>query len=207
MTRREFMFTTSFAALASTPSGASLVIPVHQVLDARSKHTPQQLHRFLWSIWYEAARDFQRCGIHLQTTKGGGEVKRSPADRPIIIGLDPAAINVVLTDHLPMKWDHGRALRGLTTEYEGHHVCMIALKYAHGHQIPFLSVNTCVHELLHVLLHDIFETRPSGFAGFMRESRIDALATRLWLFHEGAAIRQSAQAYLHRFRSELARRS
>jgi hypothetical protein len=41
----------------------------------------------------------------------------------------------------------------------------------------------------------------------MRESRIDALATRLWLFHEGAAIRQSAQAYLHRFRSELARRS
>jgi hypothetical protein len=100
-----------------------------------------------------------------------------------------------------MKWDNGRALAGVTTIHDGHHVCMLALRYAHGNQIPFLSVNTCVHELLHALLQDVFVSRPKWYQTGGREFRIDWFATGLWLFHDGAAIRKSAQAYLGRLRS------
>jgi hypothetical protein len=79
---------------------------------------------------------------------------------------------------------------------------MVALYRAHCHQIPFLSVNTCVHELLHVLLQDVFEGRPKGLLGEAREFRIDWHATRLWLFHDGGTIRKAAQAYVDRLRYE-----
>jgi hypothetical protein len=80
---------------------------------------------------------------------------------------------------------------------------MVALNYAHCHQIPLLSVNTCVHELLHVLLNDIVESRPHGLPGEMREFRIDWLATRLWLFHDGGTIREAARTYAGRLRQEF----
>ena len=38
-------------------------------------------------IWPEAVRNFGRGGIRLQTTDGPGEVKRSPGDQPIFVGL------------------------------------------------------------------------------------------------------------------------
>ncbi len=97
-----------------------------------------------------------------------------------------------------MQWDQGRALCGVTLRYRGYHLCVIALDRAHGFQLPLLSVNTCTHELLHVLLLDIFEDRPEGLAGQAREFRIDWYATRLWLFHDGAAIRGMTRNYLSR---------
>src|SRR4051812_39474609 len=97
-----------------------------------------------------------------------------------------------------MYWDNGRSLSGVTTVYQGYHLCVIALSYAHGHQIPLVSVNTCVHKLLHALLQDIFVYRPKWYQSAGRELRIDSHATGLWLFHEGAAIRRSAQAYIDR---------
>jgi hypothetical protein len=45
---------------------------------------------------------------------------------------------------------------------------------------------------------DLFENRPDGLAGQMREFRIDRLATALWLFHDGRAIRASARNYVER---------
>jgi len=51
-----------------------------------------------------------------------------------------------------------------------------------------------------VLLQDIFEIHPQGLPGYEREFRIDWYATRLWLFHDGAAIRKSAEVYLERLR-------
>ena len=66
--------------------------------------------------------------------------------------------------------------------------------------MPFVSVNTCVHELLHALLQDVFVRRPAWYQTGSREFRIDWYATQLWLFHNGAAIRQSAQTYLKRLR-------
>src|SRR6185436_19635253 len=98
---------------------------------------------------------------------------------------EQGVINFVITDRLPTQWDNGRALSGVTTLYRGYHVCMIALNHAHCHELPFVSVNTCLHELLHVLLLDVFDPRPSGLPGHARELRIDFYATLLWLFHNG----------------------
>jgi hypothetical protein len=89
----------------------------------------------------------------------------------------------------------------MTTVYEGYHVCVIAIDYAHGYQFPFVSTNTCVHELLHLLLQDVFLKRPKWYQVSEREMRADWYATRLWLFNDGHAIRQSAAAYLERLRS------
>jgi hypothetical protein len=200
MTRRDFVWTAA-AATAALATEAPLIVPVRRVIDTRAKCTPEQLDRFSSSIWPEAVRDFSRCGIQLQGSEGRGEIRRSPGDRPIFVGLERGVLNVVLTYHIPMRWDHGRGLAGVTTLHEGHHLCVIALEYAHGHQIPFLSVNTCVHELLHAMLQDIFLSRPKWYQADEREFRIDWYATRMWLFHDGAAIRKPAQAYVDRLRS------
>jgi hypothetical protein len=106
-----------------------------------------------------------------------------------------------------MHWDSGRGLAGVTTFYDGYAVCMIALHNAHGNQIPFLSVNTCVHELLHALLQDIFVRRGKWYQSGEREFRIDWYATCLRLFHDGAAVRQSARVCLDRLRSAVALRN
>jgi hypothetical protein len=205
MTRRNFI---SVAAAAGGPANSrALILPVHRVMDARAQCPPERLRRFWSSIWPEAVRDFHRSGIELQTSDANGEVRRSPADRPIFVGLQRGVINLVLTDRIPMYWDNGRALAGVTTLHEGHPLCLLALRYAHGHQIPFLSVNTCVHELLHVLLQDIFISRPKWREAGEHEFRIDWYATRLWLFHDGAAVRKSAQVYLERLRRAVAVRT
>ena len=204
MTRREFVSTAAAGAAVPFSSPVPLIVPVHRVVDSRAKCTPRQLRRFSSSIWPEAVRDFQRCGIQLQISEVTGEIRRSPSGRPVFVGLEHGAINFVITDHIPMNWDQGKALTGVSTLYDGYHLSMVALDYAHGHQIPFLSVNTCVHELLHVLLQDIFEIHPKGLPGYEREFRIDWYASRLWLLHDGATIRKAAQAYLDRFRSTAA---
>lgn len=116
------------------------------------------------------------------------------------MGLRRGVINLVLTGHIPMHWDRGRARAGVTTAYDGYHICLIALSYAHGNQVPFMKVNTCVHELLHALLQDILITRPTWSQAKGRELRTDWYATRLWLFRDGAAIRESARQYLSRLR-------
>ena len=199
-TRRHFML--AAATAASRPKEhARLMVPVHRVMNSRAQCTPEQFHDFWWHIWPEAVRDFSGGGIQLQTSDAVGEVRRSPGDRPIFTGLRRDCINLILTDYIPMKWNPGAASAGVTTIYDGYHLCLLALRYAHGNQVPFLSVNTCVHELLHALLQDVFVRRPTWYQSGGREFRIDWYATRLWLFHDGAAIRQSAQTYLARLRS------
>jgi hypothetical protein len=204
MTRRDF--TTTMATGAAFAAESLVVVPVRRMVDAHAKCTAEQLHHFWWKIWPEAVRDFNACRIHLQTSDANGEIRRSAGDRPIFIGIERGVINLFLTDHLPLYWDNSRALAGVTTIYEGCHLCLIALRYAHGHQVPFFSVNTCVHELLHALMQDVFVSSPKWYQTGGREFRIDSYATGLWLFHDGAAIRQSAQAYVDRLRSAVAAR-
>jgi hypothetical protein len=199
VTRRQFIWTAAGAPIRSG-APARLPVPIHRVVDARAQCPPEQLRHFWSSIWPEAVGDFSRGGIELQVGDGPGEVRRSPGDKPIFIGLRRGIINLVLTDHLPLYWDNGRALAGVTALWDGYPVCLIALRYAHGNQMPFLSVNTCVHELLHALLQDIFVSRPKWYQSGGREFRIDWHATCLWLFHDGAAIRESAQVCLDRLR-------
>ena len=198
MTRREFFSGSLAAALARAASRPRLLVPVHIVQDSAAKLGPRVLRYFWWTLWPEAVRDFGYCGIVMESTFQQAEIWRPPGRQPMIGGLQAGALNLVITNRIPMEWDSGRALAGVTTLYRGFHVCMIAMDHAHGHQIPFLSTNTCVHEMLHALMHDIFENRPRGLAGQLREYRIDAYATRLWLFHDGAEIRRQAVDYVAR---------
>ncbi|HUI81480.1 MAG TPA: hypothetical protein VLY24_26325 [Bryobacteraceae bacterium] len=201
MTRRDFLGTAAIATSAPSATELPVTVPVRRIVDARAKCTPEQLNRFWWHIWPQAVRDFNRCGIRLQTSDAAGEIRRSAGDRPIFIGLERGVVNLILTDHLPLYWDNSRALAGVTTIHEGYHLSMLALRYAHGHQVPFVSVNTCVHELLHALMQDVFVRNPSWNQIGEREFRIDAFATSLWLFRSGAAIRKSARAYVARLSS------
>jgi hypothetical protein len=197
VTRRHFMLTLAAAAGGSAAT-APLQVPIYRVMDSRARLSPERLQHFWLNIWPEAVRDFSSGGIALQTTDVPGEVRRSPGDRPVFIGLRKGVLNLVLTDYIPMRWDRGRALAGVTTIYDGYHLCLLALEYVHGNQVPFLSVNTCVHELLHALMQDVFITHPSVLQTGERETRIDWYASWMWLFHDGAAVRKSARAYLHR---------
>lgn len=207
MTRRGFVCAAALATSVRSVAQPPLIVPVHRVMDAWAKCTPEQFRRFWWSIWPETVRDFDRSGIKLQCSDGKGEVRRSAGGRPVFIGLERGVINLVLTDHIPMYWDSGRALAGVTAMYDGYQLCMIALRYARGNEIPFLSVNTCTHELLHALLQDIFVSRPTRLQSDEREFRIDWYGTRLWLFRNGSAVRKSAEVYLDRLRSAEAART
>lgn len=196
MTRR------AFAAIAAALPSSAIKIPIHRIVDVKARFVPGALEHFWSSIWPEAVRDFGRGGIELQTTDGPGEITHTAADRALFSGLQRGALNLVLTDTLPLYWDNARALAGATTLVRGYCVSVIALRYAHGDRVPFLSVNTCVHELLHALLLDVFVARPSAYQSVEREYRVDSYATRMWLFHDGAVVRQSARIFLGRLASE-----
>ena len=202
LTRRQLL--SAAVAAAALPAQQPLIVPVRRVMDSRAKCTPEQFHHFWWSIWPEAVRDFRNGGIALQVSDASGEIKRTAGGRPDFVGLARGVLNLVLTDHIPMNWDRGQALAGVTTLYESYHLCLIAISYAHGDQIPFLSVNTCVHEILHALLGDVFVSRGKWYRSGEREFRTDWYGTLLW-FHDGAAVRKSAREYLGRLQSSAPR--
>ena len=172
-----------------------VVLPVYLVTDTRAKIAPEEMDGFSKKIWPEAVQDFLRAGIRIDAGRGMGEVRRTPSGRPVFAGLARGAINLVLTDRVPLLWDQGRGLAGVAARWDGYDLCVVAAGRAHGHLFPFVLVNTCVHELLHVLLRDIVEARPKGAEGSGREFLIDWYATRLWLFGDGRHIRELAAKY------------
>lgn len=194
MTRREFAAFFPAAAAARD----AVAVPVHRIVDAKARFQPGAVDRFWRSIWPEAVRDFGRGGIELQTTDGPGAVGHTAADRVFFVGLRRDALNLIVTDTLPLYWDQARALAGMTTIDRGYAVSLIAMRYAHGDRVPLVSVNTCVHEMLHAIMGDIFVTRPSAFQTSEREYRIDWYATQLWLFGNGAAVRRAARDFPRR---------
>ena len=180
------------------------MVPIHRILDGRARNPTGRIQHFWPSLWQEAVRDYGHGGVYFEVSDGPGEVRHSPADNPIFVGLQRGKINLVVTDVLPTYWDGGRALAGVSTIHDGYHLCMIALRYAHGNQVAFLSTNTCLHEILHVLLQDIFLKPPKWYQASGREVRVDYYATRLWLFHDGGGVRKSGEAYLRRLRAAAA---
>jgi hypothetical protein len=159
------------------------------------------LDQFWWKLWPETVREFGQAGVRFEMTAAIGGIWRPVAREPVVTGLARGVLNLVVTDRIPLEWDNGRILSGVTTLYRGWHLCMIGLTRAHGNQIPLLSTNTCVHELLHALMGDIFEFRPAGWRGQTRETRVDWCATSLWLFHGCAGLRESARRYVERLRA------
>jgi hypothetical protein len=211
MTRRGFCTSLAFLAAASPHvlSAASgrepLTLPLLHLVDSRARLTPAQLEGFWSRIWLEAVRDLAWCGIAMPGQLRTCEVRRTPGDRPLISGLERGVLNFVVTGHIPMHWDRGRGLAGVTTRYAGYHVCLVALHRAHPHRVPLLAVNTAVHELLHALLSDIMQDAVPGLESEAREFRANLWATRLWLFRDGSAVRRRARRYLQRLAEDAAR--
>src|SRR5215468_8819734 len=119
MTRRHFIAPLA-AAVVSTGAQAPVVLPVHRVTDSKSPSSAENRRRFWSKVWPEAVRDFNRAGVQLQTTDATGEIRHTAGDRPIFIGLERGAINLVLTDHIPPLWDKGYALAGMSVLVGGY---------------------------------------------------------------------------------------
>ena len=198
MISRRQLLAASLALPLRAAAPAPLTLPIHHILDRTAKCRAHEIRNFWSSIWPQAVTDLTHCGLAIQLTTVEAEVARPPSRQPIIGGLMPATLNLVITDRIPVQWDHGRGIAGLTTLYRGYHVCMVALTSAHAHRIPFVATNTVTHELLHALTLDIFENRPPGLRGQTRELRIDTLATRLWLLNDGSGVRPKATEYLQK---------
>ena len=199
MTRRQFFTVTAISrALAAAPN--AVVVPVHHIIDSMAKWAPGEVERFWRRLWPAASRQLGRCGVRFESSFGTGGVWRPPGREPVVSGLERHMLNLVITNRIPMEWDRGRTLNGVTARYRGFHLCMIAMDHAHGLEVPLVSVNTCTHELLHALMLDIFEDRPGGVAGQWREFRIDWYATRLWLGTSSAEVRESARQYVSRLK-------
>jgi len=140
-----------------------------------------------------------RCsGITLRLVERAGEILKYPSGRPRPVGLEYGKLNVVLTDYIPPYWDNAHLSAGVAGVYEGYHLCAIAMNLAHGHRVPFLAVNTVVHELLHIFLQDIFFPKSGILRAHTRDTRVDWYGTRMWLFNDGAAVRDFAREYLKR---------
>jgi hypothetical protein len=115
-------------------------------------------------------------------------------------------VNVVLTGAVPLYWDNGRSLPGVTTVYEGCHVSVVSVRNAYANRLPFVAVNTVVHELLHVIRGDIF-VRPSGLLIRVdRETAVDWEATRMWLLGSAPGVKEAARLYVQRLRAAVRRR-
>jgi len=202
VTRRKAIgATVLLAAGAASGPAARLEIPLVRITDKYARSNPASRTQFLTRIWKEAEQVFASVGMSLRTVDRVGEVLQYPSGRPRFRCLERGIINIVLTDRVPLDWDKGRSLAGVSAMYEGFCICVISMNEAHGNQIPFVSVNTIAHELLHVLLQDVFRDRTSVFHGQSSEARVDLHATRLWLFGRDETVRESARVCLERLRS------
>jgi hypothetical protein len=179
---------------ASSAWGASgpVEVPVVCLTNTRAATTPEAVRAFRAGVWAEAVRTFAEGGVALRVRERAGEILQYPSSRPRFVGLERGEVNVVLTDTIPLEWDHGRQVAGGSTVYEGYVVCVIAMRYAHRFRAPLLAVNTVVHELLHVFSGDVFAARGGRWRRYRREGEEDWLATRMWLSGRGAGVRPGA---------------
>ena len=199
MTRRHFLALPAAGAWVGRLE-APVTVPVHVIQDVKALR-PDSLHDFLWRLWPDTVSEFAHCGVQFRTTFSSGAVERPPYREPVITPLEEHAVNLAVTDRIPSYWDNGRNLSGITKLHRGYHLCVIAMATAHGNAIPLFALNTCVHELLHAIMGDIFETQAGGVARQARESRIDWLATQMWLLHSGGPVRQAAAKYVARLQA------
>ncbi|HYO80022.1 MAG TPA: hypothetical protein VES20_01365 [Bryobacteraceae bacterium] len=179
-----------------------LEVPVLRLVNRRARTSEEQVREFLDDVWGEAVRSFERCGVALRTVERVGDLRSYPSGRPRFDMLERTMVNVVLTDRVPLAWARGRSVAGVATVYEGFHLCVVAMEFAHPNRFPFVVVNTVVHELLHIFLQDIFVHRTHGLRDAVQEASVDWHATRLWLFNDGAGIRDAVRAYLRRLPGE-----
>jgi hypothetical protein len=183
-------------ARASEPAAAALEVPVQVVLNKLAKWTSAERDSFRNNVWNEAVQVLRKCGISLRATEREGEIHKYPSGRPRIVGMQYGVLNIVLTDTIPMAWDNGRGVAGVATVYEGYHLALISIRAAHGNRVPFLHVNTVLHELIHMFFEDFYVPREGRLSGQAHEHVIDWHATRMWLFSDGDHVKHSAAQYI-----------
>src|SRR5215472_13924745 len=98
VTRREFL---AAATLFTRTPVAPVIVPVRIVIDTRANWTWRQIGGFWSGIWPEAVADFSRCAIRLESTTAIGQVERPPSRQPIVSGMLPGVLNLVVTDRIP----------------------------------------------------------------------------------------------------------
>jgi hypothetical protein len=69
------------------------MLPIHRITDSRARCPPDERRQFWSSSGPKRCATSAKGGIGLQTSDGPGEVRRSPGDQPIFIGLRRGAIN------------------------------------------------------------------------------------------------------------------
>ena len=77
-------------------------------------------------------------------------------------------------------------------------LAVVALKDAYPNRLPFVAVNTMVHELLHVIRGDIFLRRGGLLNGADHEAAVDWQATQLWIQGSLPGIKRSAGTYVQK---------
>jgi hypothetical protein len=201
LTRRQFLGTPLAAPVIGCCSTSLIEVPVLRLLDKNAALSSTEIQAFYDTVWDEAARLFQSCEVALRTIEKVGEIRRYPSGRPRFLGLERNMMNVVLTETVPLAWDNGRSLCGLTTIYEGYHLSVLALRNAYPNRLPILAVNTVVHEMLHVLRGDIFVRRAGFLNGADREAAVDWQATQLWLVGGLRGLKEWANRYVQALRN------
>jgi hypothetical protein len=198
ITRRQLLGGTLCVPHLLYGSASVVEVPVLRLVNRNIASTAAELQQFCATVWDQAARAFRTCGVELRTVQRIGDIRQYPSGRPRFLGLERTMLNVVLTDTIPLDWDNGRSLSGVTTIYEGYHLSVVALKNAYANRLPFLAVNTVVHELLHVFRGDIFVRRGSLLNGADREAAVDWQATQIWLSGGAPGLKDCARAYVQR---------
>jgi hypothetical protein len=197
--RRQWIGSALFGACTARgaqPAPAALEIPVQVVVNKLAKWSQAERDSFRSNVWNEAVQVLRKCGIVLRTVEHEGEIHKYPSGPPRIVGLGYKVLNIVLTDTIPMAWDNGRGVAGVATVYEGYHLTLISILASHGNRVPFLHVNTLVHELIHMFFEDFYLPREGRLSGQAHEHVIDWHATRMWLFSDDGAVKQSAFQYI-----------
>jgi len=198
MNRRELLQHALLVSPIAQEYPSHLDVPVLCLTNKHARCSASQMSRFYSDVWNEAVRSFTQCGVTLRVIEREGEILKYPSGRPRFVGLERGRVNVVLTDYVPLHWDNGRFEAGVATIYEGYHLCIISVNLAYGNSVPFLAVNTVVHELLHIFLQDILSSRRGLLQAHSRETHVDWHATRMWLFKDDATVREAAREYLTR---------
>lgn len=173
-------------------------LPVVILRDANAKLSGTLLRRFDNSLWPEAAWMYSRAGVWFEVRRGEARMDRPPYREPAITGLQARRINLLLTSRAPHAWDGGRGWSGVSLLYRGRVLCLVALEHANGNLIPWLSLNTVAHELMHAISGDVFAPQPGGFRVVRREAAVDSALTRLWLFGSEPGVRGDAMRLLGR---------
>jgi hypothetical protein len=126
----------------------------------------------------EALLDLTKAGVAPIVRWGGGWIERKEADA-LFHGVVPKAVNVFVTPWVPLCWDKGMGLCGLSGIAAGTDTVIVSTANAHRHLVPYLATNTLLHEFGHVLRGDLHRKNTNGWGEQMDELAVDRTVTHL----------------------------